>query len=224
MNPLRSHKQKAKSPDAVPNKNNLLSFKDSINWLKKRHQKTAHNFYLKTREEIQQDKEIEEVFTKIDYNQNGKIDMRELHYMFLSNGIKLSRVELEKFFDFCKAKSKGYLTFQEFKELYKNPYAEKLFRFFINRARQENDEVFGEGVNQVYLPYNMSRLLEHMSLKHRREELHNRIEEEQGDYEKITSTVKNFIKLFIIDQSALDTVSKDEWSRKISQAKIRKQH
>ena len=64
--------------------------------------------------------------------------MRELHYMFLSNGINLSREELGQFFDFCKAnKSKGYLTFQEFKELYKNPFAEKLFRYFINRAREE---------------------------------------------------------------------------------------
>lgn len=29
-------------------------------------------------------------------------------------------------------------------------------------------------------------------------------------------TVKNFVKLFIIDKGAIDTISKDEWARKIS--------
>ena len=37
-------------------------------------------------------------------------------------------------------------------------------------------------------------------------------------YDKTIETIKNFIKLFIIDQGAIETISKDEWSRKINLA------
>jgi len=35
-------------------------------------------------------------------------------------------------------------------------------------------------------------------------------------FDKTIETIKNFVKLFIIDQGAIDTISKDEWSRKIN--------
>jgi hypothetical protein len=81
-----------------------------------------------------------------------------------------------------------------------------------------NSTLHGEGVNKVYLPFNLSRLLEHMSLKQRRETVHNRIDDDKFIYGKTIDTVKNFVKLFIIDQGAIDTISKDEWSRKITAA------
>jgi len=37
-------------------------------------------------------------------------------------------------------------------------------------------------------------------------------------FDKTIETIKNFVKLFIIDQGAIDTISKDEWSRKINLA------
>ena len=43
-----------------------------------------------------------------------------------------------------------------------------------------------------------------------------RIEEGMNDLDKTLETVKNFVKLFIIDKGAIDTISKDEWARKIS--------
>lgn len=43
-----------------------------------------------------------------------------------------------------------------------------------------------------------------------------RIEEGMKDLDKTLETVKNFVKLFIIDKGAIDTISKDEWARKIS--------
>ena len=88
--------------------------------------------------------------------------------MFQSNGIEMSRQEIECFFDLCKTESKGYLNFDEFRALYKNPSADQLFRYFIKRARNMNQELQGEGVKCIYLPFNLSRLLEHMSLKQRR--------------------------------------------------------
>jgi hypothetical protein len=56
----------------------------------------------------------------------------------MSNGIELSRDEIEIFFELCKTNSRGYLSFGEFKELYQNNGADNLFRFFIKRARDMN--------------------------------------------------------------------------------------
>jgi hypothetical protein len=138
--------------------------------------------------------------------------------MFQSNGIEMNRDEIEVFFELCKTNCRGYLSFGEFKALYQNANADTLFRFFIKRARDMNASLHGEGVNTVYLPFNLSRLLEHMSLKQRRETVHNRIDDDKFIYGKTIDTVKNFVKLFIIDQGAIDTISKDEWSRKITTA------
>lgn len=139
------------------------------------------------------------MFTKIDYDKSGKIDIGELHHMFISNGIEMSREEIEIFFELCKTNCRGYLSFGEFKDLYQNNSADSLFRFFIKRARDMNTKLHGEGMNAVYLPFNLSRLLEHMSLKQRRETVHNRIDDDKFIYGKTIDTVKNFVKLFIID-------------------------
>ena len=82
--------------------------------------------------------------------------------MFSQNGIHLSKEEIEAFFDLCSNKSKGVLTFEEFKQLYNNEEADKLFRGYIKRARKEQPE--GDDPSG-YLPFNLSRLLEHMTLK-----------------------------------------------------------
>lgn len=176
-----------------------LNTSDSINWLKKRHQRTAKVQYLKTRLELQQDQEIRDVFTKIDYDNSGKIDVGEMHYMFTSNGIELSRDEIECFFDLCHKNAKGYLSFSEFENLYKNPKADQLFRFYIKRARDMNAQLQDSNIKQIYLPFNLSRLLEHMTLKQRREAVHSRIDKQCFEYDKAVDTIRNFIKLFIID-------------------------
>ena len=144
--------------------------------------------------------------------------------MFESNGIQMSKTEIQYFFDLCKANSKGYLSFQEFKKLYNNQDADDLFRYFIKRARQINSELHGEGVDAVYLPFNLSRLLEHMTLKQRRDTVVGRIEADWLNNDKVLETIKNFVKLFIINQGSIDTISNDEWSRKINAAIIRSEH
>ena len=40
----------------------------------------------------------------------------------------------------------------------------------------------------------------------------------------MVGTIKNFVKLFIINQGSIDTISNDEWSRKINAAVIRSLH
>lgn len=144
--------------------------------------------------------------------------------MFLSNGIDMSKEEIENFFELCRTNSRGYLSFDEFTNLYKNSSADELFRYFIKRSRELNQQLDEEGSKCIYLPFNISRLLEHMSLKQRRETVHGRIESDGFVYGKTVATIKNFVKLFIIDQGAIDTISNDEWSRKIHAAMVRKDH
>lgn len=164
------------------------------------------------------------MFQKIDFNQSGKIDVRELQYMFLSNGIEMTKDEIQKFFDVCKCKHKGYFSFEEFKNLYNSREADDLFRFYINRARRQSDELFGKGVNNLYLPCNLSRLLEHMTVKQRRETLLKRIQDDYLNPDRTNETIKNFIKLFIINMCAVDSISNDEWSRKINKEMVRRKH
>lgn len=56
-------------------------------------------------------------------------------------------------------------------------------------------------------------------MKQRRETVHARIETNRLKYDKTVETVMNFVKLFIIDQGAIETISRDEWSMKINAAK-----
>lgn len=116
------------------------------------------------------------MFAKIDYDNSGKIDVSEMHFMFTSNGIQLSRDEIECFFDLCHKSASGYLNFNEFEDLYKNPKADELFRFYVKRARDMNTKLADSKIDQIYLPFNLSRLLEHITLKQRRETVHSRIE------------------------------------------------
>ena len=75
------------------------------------------------------------MFQKIDYNMSGEIDVSELHKVCIDNGVHIKKQEITQIFDLCKSESKGYLNFEEFKDLYKNPKADDLFRFFIRRSR-----------------------------------------------------------------------------------------
>lgn len=142
----------------------------------------------------------------------------------MSNGIRISKEEIDGFFEVAKPGLKGSLSFDEFKTLYQNPAADELFRFYIQRAKKENEQNCGEGVNTSYLPYNMSRLLEHMAIKQRRDIVLERIQNDRLDPDKVEDVMKNYIKLFIISRGALDSVSNDEWSRKIQHAIIRQDH
>lgn len=150
----------------------LLTESGSINWLKTRCQTTAQPQYLKTRDELDQEQEVKDVFMRIDYDCSGKIDMTEMGKVFKNNGINMSRDEIEEFFSLCQTQSHGKMNFNEFKSLYQNPNTEQLFRKYVKRSRLENTKC----KQQVYVPFNMSKFLEHMSLKQRRETLVGRLE------------------------------------------------
>jgi hypothetical protein len=48
--------------------------------------------------------------------------------------------------------------------------------------------------------------------------VHGRIEDQYLKYDQTVNMIKNFVKLFIIDKGAVDTISQDEWSKKIKTA------
>lgn len=48
--------------------------------------------------------------------------------------------------------------------------------------------------------------------------MHGRIEDQYLKYDQTVNMIKNFVKLFIIDKGAVDTISQDEWSKKIKTA------
>ena len=56
-------------------------------------------------------------------------------------GVQVTKEEISQIFDLCKTEAKGYLNLEEFKELYKNQKADELFRFFIRRSRQINQNL-----------------------------------------------------------------------------------
>lgn len=54
-----------------------------------------------------------------------------------------------------------------------------------------------------------------MTLKSRRETVHKRIDGIKLQEGKAYETVRNFIKLFLLDKGAIDTISRDETARKV---------
>ena len=65
----------------------LMSELPSLHWMKSRHTKTANSKYLKTRDELDQEQEVKDVFTRIDYDCSGSIDTHEMYKVFKANGI-----------------------------------------------------------------------------------------------------------------------------------------
>jgi hypothetical protein len=88
---------------------------------------------------------------------------------------------------------------EEFKKLYSNPKTDELFRMHVKRSRNANEKDKADGKDTHYVPFNMSKFLEHMSLKQRRETVVNRLEKQYLNYKETPNMCKNFIKLFVID-------------------------
>ena len=66
------------------------------------------------------------------------------------------------------------------------------------------------------MPFNMSKFLEHMSLKQRRETVVGRLEKQYLNHSETENMCRNFVKLFLIDQGAIESMVTDEWSKKIT--------
>ena len=191
--------------------------------------------------------------------------------------MKITKAEIQKLFD-CGNDVKTHLTFEEFKNMYKNKEADELFREFSFRSRSEqksrkdkkmklkcrkghqyetrnycpypggphafasrccacnyevpHGEVFLHCLSldcqqdlckdcmfdYDYIPFNISKFLEHMYFKQRRKTMHERISRQHLCFNRYDCMMKDFIKLFIIDQGAIENMSNDEWQMKIEKA------
>jgi len=69
----------------------MLTSQQSINWLKKRFQKSAKVEYLHTRDQLEMHYEIRRCFDKFDEDNSGTLDLMEIEEMLKSVGIKVFR-------------------------------------------------------------------------------------------------------------------------------------
>lgn len=80
------------------------------------------------------------MFTRIDYDGSGDINIQEMYDIFKENGIKMSKEEMEKFFSLCETEQQGRIKLDEFKQLYTNQKTDELFRLYVKRSRELNQK------------------------------------------------------------------------------------
>jgi len=142
------------------------------------------------------------VFNQLDCNHSGSIEVDELNLMFTYYGIAITRSELVRLFNLVDRDGSGNLDLEEFKAFAQDPKSNGVFKSLIQRMRAEHEKRFGEGRVKTYLPFCITKLLEHLSYLGRREtifeELRSRPMGKEGH--SPLQTMKNFIKLFLLNQ------------------------
>ena len=93
----------AESKAKVKREQTQMRTLQSLQWLRSRHQTTANQKYLKSLDQVEQDQNTKDVFSKIDYDQSGTIEISELNKVFIDNGLYISNEELIQFFGLCKS-------------------------------------------------------------------------------------------------------------------------
>ena len=63
------------------------------------------------------------------------------------------------------------------------------------------------------MPFNLNRLLDHLSTQAKRENLVNKIEANKFDLSQTHDNIKSFLKLFILDESAKESCIKEEQAK-----------
>lgn len=64
-----------------------------------------------------------------------------------------------------------------------------------------------------FLPFNLNRLLDHLSTQSKRDYLMEKIDQHKFDSSHTQVNIKNFIKLFILDESSKESCVKEEQAR-----------
>mmetsp|Transcript_18995 Transcript_18995/g.13790 ORF Transcript_18995/g.13790 Transcript_18995/m.13790 type:complete len:159 (-) Transcript_18995:760-1236(-) len=152
---------------------------------------------------------MEGVFHKFDVDGSGFIDLAELHSMFKVYGINISRLQLKHIFSIVDSDGNGIITLDEFKRFAENEQANDLFKQLIRKIREEHQRRLG-GLNMGFMPFNLSRMLDHVSHMTKRDQLLAKIDHDKDDVQKMEQTVKNFVKLFILDEGAKDSIVKEK--------------
>ena len=77
---------------------NPLRTSQSIKWFTKRHQRTAHNKYLNTKDEKLKIIELKQLFGQFQSRANGELKMSDVYDMFALSGVKLDNEDLDTLF------------------------------------------------------------------------------------------------------------------------------
>jgi hypothetical protein len=102
--------------------------------------------------------------------------------------------------------SSGSLDLEEFKAFTQDTKANAAFKAFAQRMRLEHEKRFGQGRVKTYLPFCISRLLEHLSFIGRREVISEAINSGDSHHVPLIN-IKNFIKLFLLNQENAQSCS-----------------
>lgn len=122
--------------------------------------------------------------------------------MFTYYGIAITRAELVRLFNLVDRDGSGTLDLEEFKAFAQDPKSNEVFKSLIQRMRAEHEKRFGEGRVKTYLPFCITKLLEHLSYLGRREKIFEELRSQPMSTEGHSplQTMKNFIKLFLLNQ------------------------
>ena len=83
--------------------------------------------------------------------------------MFTYYGIDITRQELVRLFNLVDRDCSGHLDLEEFKAFAQDSRSNQIFKSLIQRMRAEHEKRFGEGRVKTYLPFCITKLLEHLS-------------------------------------------------------------
>ena len=112
----------------------------------------------------------------------------------------------------------GSISIDEFKKFSQSPEAEVFFRKIMNKLRKrQNLKGMGE-----FLPFNINRLLDHMSNKAKRVNLIEKIEENKFNLESTNENILAFVKLFILDEGSKESLIKESTQRLVESSRCDK--
>ena len=118
--------------------------------------------------------------------------------------------ELKKLFSIADSDNSGAISITEFKKISDNSIANELFRRWIKKLRQSK---YKNMQLEFFLPFNLNRLLDHLSTMTKRDYLMDRIDKHKYDIGETQNIIKTFIKLFILDESAMESCIKEEQAK-----------
>ena len=118
--------------------------------------------------------------------------------------------ELKKLFSIADSDNSGAISITEFKKISDNSIANELFRRWIKKLRQSK---YKNMQLEFFLPFNLNRLLDHLSTMTKRDYLMDRIDKHKYEIGETQNIIKTFIKLFILDESAMESCIKEEQAK-----------
>ena len=160
-----------------------------------------------TRNEIERNKDIMQIFKHFDENQSGQLELKEIVTMLEQNGMKMSKRHTQEFFNVLDADKSGGLTINEFKEFLFREESRDGFRHLMRRVRVEQHKQLLDSKNEEelmncsfgqYLPFTFEEMLQYMHKLQKRNVILSQINSpaEVKDKADTKRDVQNYVRLF----------------------------